>query len=317
MGFVIERTTIDDLLRGAITKILKSGEAMHPTKGANLDIHGALLTLTNPRARLSQSEGRGRLFSCLGELTWYLSKTNDLARIAYYLPKYSKSAEEGVVHGGYGPRLFSFDGFDQVDYVIETLRRKPDSRQAVIQLFDHSDVSAKHLDVPCTCSLQFLIRAGRLQLIVFMRSNDVWMGFPHDVFCFTMLQELIANAVGAPLGSYIHMAGSLHLYESDRAKARGFLNEGWQSTLQQMPGMPPGDQRMAANDMVTAEGTIRSFSDLTNLDFGSSPYWSDLTKLLAIYTLAKRRDAEAVRGLQSTMHSNSYDVFIDERARRI
>jgi thymidylate synthase len=287
---------------------------MNPSRGSTRDVYGAVLTLTNPRARLSQSEGRGRLFSCLGELTWYLSKKNDVDRIAHYIPKYSEYNEDGVVHGGYGPRLFAFDGIDQVDYVIETLRKRPDSRRAVIQIFDHSDVATKHLDVPCTCSLQFLVRAGELQLIVFMRSNDVWLGLPHDIFCFTMLQELIANAIGVPFGSYIHVAGSLHLYEKDSAKARSFLNEGWQATTHQMPKMPHGDQRGAADQMVAAEEAIRLSSDLTDFDFGNSPYWSDLTRLLAIYTLIKRKDADAVRGLQSAMNSRSYDVFIAERA---
>jgi thymidylate synthase len=317
MGFVIEKSTVDDLMRAAITKILRTGEAMHPSRGSTRDIHGAVLTLTNPRARLSQSEGRGRLFSCLGELTWYLSKKNDVDSISYYIPAYAEYDENGLVQGGYGPRLFAFDEVDQVDYIIETLRKRPDSRRAVIQLFDHSDVTTKHLDVPCTCSLQFLVRGGQLQLIVFMRSNDAWLGLPHDIFCFTMLQELIANAVGVPVGSYIHIAGSLHLYEKDIPKARLFLKEGWQSTTHQMPEMPLGDQRAAADQMVAAEEAIRASSDLAKFNYGNLPYWSDLTKLLAIYTLIKRKDVDAVRGLQSAMSSTSYDVFIDERANRI
>jgi hypothetical protein len=50
-------------------------------------------------------------------------------------------------------------------------------------------------------------------MIVNMRSNDVFLGVPYDVFSFTMLQEYIAMRTGFQLGSYFHNAGSFHLYE--------------------------------------------------------------------------------------------------------
>ena len=46
-----------------------------------------------------------------------------------------------------------------------------------------------------------------------MRSNDLWTGFPYDVFQFTAMQILMSMELGLELGSYTHIAGSLHLYE--------------------------------------------------------------------------------------------------------
>jgi thymidylate synthase len=46
-----------------------------------------------------------------------------------------------------------------------------------------------------------------------MRSNDIWMGFPYDVFSFTAMQCLMAMELGLGIGTYTHIAGSLHLYE--------------------------------------------------------------------------------------------------------
>jgi thymidylate synthase len=51
-----------------------------------------------------------------------------------------------------------------------------------------------------------------------MRSNDVWLGMPYDVFCFTGIQMLMAGTIGCQLGTYTHNVGSMHLYDKN-AKA--------------------------------------------------------------------------------------------------
>jgi thymidylate synthase len=126
----------------------------------------------------------------------------------------------------------------QLDKVSEVLRRKPDSRQAVIQLFDGSDIVGEHGDVPCTSTLQFMLRRDKLHMLTNMRSNDAFIGLPHDFFCFTMLQEIMARSLSVELGTYKHAVGSLHLYDVDIQTAKQFLGEGWQSTEAPMPPMP-------------------------------------------------------------------------------
>src|SRR3954471_24209663 len=74
----ISATTVDDLLRSAILKIITKGRHTKPTKGDAQEITGVLLKLTNPRARLSRTEEKGKLFSCLGETLWYLARSNRL-----------------------------------------------------------------------------------------------------------------------------------------------------------------------------------------------------------------------------------------------
>ena len=185
--------TLDDVMRAAILEIHETGEVNMPTQGENKEIIGSALEITNPRARLSRTETRGKPFSCLGELCWYLNGSNELDPISYYIPRYQKFAEGDLVFGGYGPRLFDDSGVAQVTNVIALLEERPSSRRAVIQLFDAEDIAEQHKDVPCTCVLQFLIRKGALHMMTYMRSNDVFLWLPHDVFCFTMLQELVAG----------------------------------------------------------------------------------------------------------------------------
>src|ERR1700692_2377692 len=233
--------TLDDLMRYVIDEIQSHGDRIHPTKGEAIELTGVLLEVTAQRSRLSRTETRGKPYSCLGELCWYLSKANDLAFIAYYMPPYKQYADDDKIFGGYGPRLFDFRGLNQVANVTDVLRRKPQTRQAVIQLFDAQDIVKEHKDIPCTCTLQFMIRRDKLHMFTNMRSNDAWLGLPHDVFCFTMLQEIVARSLAVELGAYKHAIGSLHLYVKSLENARYFLDEGWQSTQSPMPPMPNGD----------------------------------------------------------------------------
>src|SRR5690606_18825384 len=135
------------------------------------------------------------------ELLWYLSGSNKLDFICYYLRHYKKFSDDGkTIHGGYGPRLFDLRGNNQIENIISLLRRKRDSRQAVIQLFDANDLAEEHKDIPCTCTLQFLVRQDRLHLVTSMRSNDAFWGLPHDIFSFTMLQEIMARSLDLEIG---------------------------------------------------------------------------------------------------------------------
>jgi thymidylate synthase len=77
-------------------------------------------------------------------------------RLHYLLiPRYREFVEGTVIWGGYGPRLFSREGQNQVADIISLLLRKPNSRHAAIQIYEARDLAEKHEDVPCTCTLQF------------------------------------------------------------------------------------------------------------------------------------------------------------------
>ena len=133
--------------------------------------------------------------------------------ISDYAPSYGRFSDDGeTLHGAYGPRIWC-----SLQAVIQMLKDKPDSRQAVITLHRSTDASiaarGESKDIPCTIALQFLVRDSKLNLIVTMRSNDMWTGLPYDVFCFTSFQILMAQSLGYGVGWYQHQAASLHIYE--------------------------------------------------------------------------------------------------------
>jgi thymidylate synthase len=304
--------TLDDLMRDVLIEIQKSGDQIEPTKGLAREIRGVVLELANPRARLSRTETRGKPYSCLGELCWYLAKTNRLPFISYYIPAYRQYADGDEIFGGYGTRLFEWRGLNQIENVIELLRKKPQSRQAVLQLFDCHDLVGDHKDVPCTCTLQLMLRGGQLHLFANMRSNDVFWGLPHDVFCFTMLQELIARTLRVELGTYKHAVGSLHLYDKSRDSARRFLKEGWQSTKTDMPEMPIGNPWPAVSLLLQAEADIRTQGVLSVNCGMLDAYWMDLIRLLQVYRCKKDKTLENLKSLRDNMACNVYLPFINK-----
>lgn len=158
-------------------------------------------------------------YAC-AEMLWYLSGEDSVERVAKYAPSYMKYTEGGIAYGAYGKR---WKMGQQLERVIDILKNDPDSRQAIMTMFRMEDlpiIQAKAAkDIPCTLSLQFLVRNNRVHLITTMRSNDCWLGFPYDVFCFTTLQRMVADICGYLYGTYIHQSGSEHLYQKDWDRA--------------------------------------------------------------------------------------------------
>lgn len=309
--------SLDDLLAKVYREILKRGTPIVPTKGPAREISGVLLNLRAPRVRLSRTESRAVLFSALGELLWMLAGSKNVDFIAHYISGYTKLSDDGgvTIHGAYGPRLFGQRSNNQLPRIIKLLKAKPDSRQAVIQLFDRHDLLEPHRDIPCTCTMQFLIRNKRLHMFTYMRSNDAWMGLPHDVFAFTMIQELVARSLGVELGEYKHSVGSLHLYDSNAEKAIRYLEEGFQPR-KPMPSMPHGDPWGAVNDLILFEKAVRE-EDQEPIDprDGMPPYWADLANLLTIHKAFKTpHNQNEIKRLKRRLNSEVYSMYINRRS---
>ena len=238
----VQSDTLDGLLRGVFETLLSEEKLITASRGDFKEVFGGCLHLTNPLARLSRSESKGKIYSALGEFLWYLSKENRLDFIDYYVPgRFQEESDDQVtVRSGYGERLQAWRGLNQLHNVVQLLQQHRTSRRATIQLFDATDIAERFASIPCTCTLQFLVRDDRLHMFVSMRSNDAYLGLPHDIFSFTMLQEMIARAIGVELGEYKHCAGSLHLYQTHFEAAEQYLKEGWQDPIL-MPAMPAGD----------------------------------------------------------------------------
>lgn len=179
------------------------------------EVISAVTVINDPTRGIIQSDIRKMpIRYAVGELLWYLSGSNKVSDIGRYSKVWEGLSDDGEhVNSAYGHRIFSHFGFDQWEHVKDLLRKDPMSRQAVIHIKDANNKPTK--DMPCTVSLQFFIRDNKLYMLTYMRSNDLWMGFTYDVFNFTAFQVKMAMELGVGLGTYTHVAGSLHLYKRD------------------------------------------------------------------------------------------------------
>jgi thymidylate synthase len=155
----------------------------------------------------------------VAEWLWIWFGRNDVASISRYNSKIAQFSDDGTTfEGAYGPRIVR-----QWPYIIGNLKRDPDSRQAVISIFSPRSVREQTRDVPCTLTIQFLIREKQLETIVCMRSSDVWLGLPYDFFNFSMLANSVAAELAVPVGRITMHLGSSHLYERNFDEAQEVL----------------------------------------------------------------------------------------------
>ena len=112
---------------------------------------------------------------------------------------------------------------NQLQFVIDELKRSPDSRRAVINIRDNS-VDPFNSNPACLQHMQFFVRDGRLHAKVLMRSNDAPEATFMNAFAFIMLQKQIADALSLPVGSYTHRANSFHCYEKDFGLMTQYVN---------------------------------------------------------------------------------------------
>ena len=159
------------------------------------------------------------------EALWILSGSREIhfhRQISDKLARYSD--DSWSLSGAYGPQFLS-----QYRYVVDCLSNDMDTRQAVITLWSPNPRPSK--DIPCTVAMQFLIRDQWLHLNVSMRSSDAWMGWPYDVFSFTMMATFIGlhyhrrTKMPIDLGALRIFAGSQHLYSTNYAEADALLKQ--------------------------------------------------------------------------------------------
>lgn len=174
-----------------------------------------ITTYLNPQERVLFFAGRDAnpIFHLM-ESIWILAGKRDVAFLQQFNSKIGQFSDDGRrFNAAYGYRIRKHFGHDQLVEVVELLRRDPDTRQAVIQIWDEADLTKRTLDKACNLNILFDTRGGRLNMTVFNRSNDLWWGaYGANAVHFSILQELIACAIERPMGVYRQVSANMHLY---------------------------------------------------------------------------------------------------------
>lgn len=203
-----------------------------------------LICIENPTDRyINISERKWNKVFGFVESLWIASGTNHMKLVGDYVQNmYTYSDDRQYMRAAYGPRIRAFQGFatdykidqpehrnifsgfvktvDQLKFVVESLKRDINTRQALITIhdpvcddFDENDNLKVTKDTPCCRTLQFMVVDGKLDCTLTIRSNDLIYGFSAvNVFNFTLMQEYVSMMVGVPIGKYYHFVNNLHFY---------------------------------------------------------------------------------------------------------
>ncbi len=199
------------------------GPSQASDRGLTRELLHVSFTLTQPRQRwvFSRHPPINVAFA-LAEVLWILTGRRDAAFLNTWNSQLADFVGgEPTHHGAYGYRLREHLGFDQLERACEALSKNPHSRQVVLQLWDsridlpNVDGTPASQDIPCNVVSIPKIRAGRLEWMQVMRSNDLVRGLPYNLAQFTFLQEVMAGWLGVEVGTYNQVSDSLHLYERD------------------------------------------------------------------------------------------------------
>lgn len=215
----------DEAWRLAVSSF-KTGEGVHEQNGRGgrtLELLHATINVRDPRQRwvVSRTPALSVAFAIV-EVIGILNGRRDSAYLNFFNPGLPQFAGTGPeYHGAYGFRLRRNFGFDQLERAYGALKANPDGRQVVLQIWDPqidfpSDCGGPVAeDIPCNICSLLKVRDGRLEWSQVMRSNDLFLGLPHNFVQFMTLQEVLAGWLGVDPGGYTHFADSLHLYERD------------------------------------------------------------------------------------------------------
>jgi len=212
-------------------EILLHGDPAYTRDKAVTEILGKQTSVDMNYPILTQANRELGYKFMFAEAHWILSGDNRVQNIAHYSRMIKDFSDDGVTFfGAYGPKIVS-----QLGHVVKALQDDDETRQAVINIWRESPPPSK--DIPCTISLQFLVRYNQLHIIDTMRSSDIWLGWPYDIFNMSMVARYVLSYLKeidrevwdqVTLGKLYLNAGSMHLYNTEEQKLAFLLEDGFQ-----------------------------------------------------------------------------------------
>jgi thymidylate synthase len=209
-----------------LARILDAGVAKSDRTGTGT------LSVFGHQMRFDLSEGfplvttkKLHLKSIIHELIWFLAGDTNIG----YLKEHGVriwdewADEKGDLGPVYGQQWRSWakpDGgsVDQISWVVDEIRRNPDSRRLIVSAWNPADLDRMAL-APCHCLFQFYVAEGRLSCQLYQRSADVFLGVPFNIASYALLTHMIAQVTGLQPGDFVHTLGDAHLYSNHLEQA--------------------------------------------------------------------------------------------------
>ncbi len=160
------------------------------------------------------------------ELIWFLRGDTNIAYLkAHGVSIWDEWADaNGDLGPVYGKQWRAWEGpdgktYDQIGWLVEEIRRNPDSRRLIVSAWNVADIGRMKLP-PCHCLFQFNVSEGKLSCQLYQRSADIFLGVPFNIASYALLTHLIARECALGVGDFVHTLGDAHLYRNLEDQAR-------------------------------------------------------------------------------------------------
>jgi thymidylate synthase len=204
------------------------------------------------------------LRSIIHELLWFLRGDTNIGYlrdngVGIWDEWADSQGELGPVYGRQWRAWAGPDGpIDQIRWVLDEIRRNPDSRRLVVSAWNVGELPKMAL-MPCHALFQFYVADGKLSCQLYQRSGDIFLGVPFNIASYALLTHMIAQVSGLGVGDFVHTLGDAHLYSNHVEQAR--------EQLAREPRPLPTLQLNPAIDDLFAFG----FEDIAILDYQPHP----------------------------------------------
>jgi thymidylate synthase len=154
------------------------------------------------------------LKSIIYELLWFLRGDTNVK----YL---NKDGNLGRVYGAQWCGWRTADGrsINQIDQVIEQIKKNPDSRRLIVSAWNVGEIETMALP-PCHTMFQFFVQDGELSCQLYQRSADLFLGVPFNIASYALLTMMVAQVCNLKPGTFVHTFGDLHLYSNHLEQAK-------------------------------------------------------------------------------------------------
>lgn len=219
---VINARNVNDAYETALYQMKLQGQTSTSRNGEVLKFPYPVTTkYSYPQERVLFDPKRdANPFFHLFEALWMLGGRNDIAFLEKFNSTIGQFSDDGeTLHGAYGHRWREHFAFDQIDGVIQALIEDPNTRRAVLSMWDPyidpAVAAAGGKDVPCNTQVYFNVRPnGELDMTVTNRSNDmVWGCYGANAVHMSILHEYVSYCTSLPMGAYYQVSNDLHIYE--------------------------------------------------------------------------------------------------------
>lgn len=168
------------------------------------------------------------------ETAWQFLGTTDPEFIMKYAPKIWKDfIEDGKVKTAYGFRQRKAFGRDQIDLALKALKKDKTNRQCFISnwnpISDGLGEPNQPKNIPCPLGFTVNIIDDKVNMSVFVRSSDVFVGLIYDVLAYSLVLDAFASSLKLPKGNLSFTLAHAHIYEPHFEFVKQALKSKWKN----------------------------------------------------------------------------------------